>query len=98
MKVFIKNIIPVVIILSIVTSSILIPSEINARYEIKREVSERLGEPGEDPTISTEPFSGGESAEISVAPSDSSLPESKDVSLVVMHLKMLFNQLTIFIF
>ena len=98
MKVFIKNIIPVVIILSIVTSSILIPSDLNARYEIKKEESERLGEPGEDPRISTDPLSGGESAETSVASPNKSLPESKDVSLVVIHLKILFNQLTIFIF
>ncbi|MBD3424894.1 MAG: hypothetical protein GF417_10695 [Candidatus Latescibacteria bacterium] len=98
MKVLIKNIIPFVIILSIITSCMLIPSEINARYEIRREEAEQFGEPGDDPTLSTDPLSGGESAEISVSSSNDSLPESEDVPLMVIHLKIFFNQLTIFIF
>lgn len=98
MKGLINNIIPLVIILSIATSCIFIPSDLNARYEIRREESEQFGEPGDDPTISTDPLSGSEITEISATSSDSSLPESEDVSIASIYLKILFNQLTIFIF
>jgi len=89
-KGLINNIIPLVIILSIFTSCILIPSDLNARYEIKREESERLGEPGEDPHIATGPVSS-ENANVIVT-------SREDTNLCMVHLRIMFNQLIVFIF
>jgi len=92
-KNLINNIILVFIILSIITFSIILPSNLYARYEIYKEDSERFGEPGEDPRIVANPLSGNtESSEITVSSSNTySLEE--DVPYLVIHLNILLNQI-----
>lgn len=94
-----KEILSLFIILSILTASIItIPADISARRYIYMEESERLGEPGDDPTITTNPLSGGGNSDITVAASNENMLDKKEVSLLELHLKITFNQLIGLIF
>ncbi|MBD3424371.1 MAG: hypothetical protein GF417_08040 [Candidatus Latescibacteria bacterium] len=95
MKRIIKNILPVFIILSLIITGIVIPQNIQGRVWFTQE--ETFGEPGEDPVLSPEPLiteSGGENVNIA----EDDYKEIEEMSILKIHFKLLFNQLTGLIF
>ncbi|MBD3425135.1 MAG: hypothetical protein GF417_11930 [Candidatus Latescibacteria bacterium] len=94
MRDLMRSILPIIIIISIFSTSLIIPADCLARYEIRKE--ETFGDPGDDPTISIDPLS---SSEEETALTASSFESSNiEESLLKMNLKMLLNQLANILF
>ncbi|MFO7916206.1 MAG: hypothetical protein R6U43_11035 [Candidatus Krumholzibacteriales bacterium] len=95
MKRIIKNILPLFIILFLFTAGLIIPHHSYGRVEICKQ--ETFGGPGDDPNISTEPLKTDSSYETTTANKDN-YKEIEEISILKLHIKVLFNQLTGLIF
>jgi len=91
-----KNMVSIIVILNVLICCLIIPEVGNARVYIRKE--ESFGAPGEDPNISTIPLNTEENSEITVALSGEPELQRKNISLLKLHMKIIFNQLTDLLF
>lgn len=94
MRDLIRSLLPVIIIISIFSTSVIIPANCLARYEICKQ--ETFGDPGDDPTIAPNPLTSSEQESALTATNI----EKSDIesSLFKVNLIILYNQLTNLIF
>lgn len=89
MRDLIRSLLPVIIIISIFSTSLIIPGNCLARYEICKE--ETFGEPGNDPNIDINPLEDNYGNENRVT-SDSCCEEQKEISILLVFSKIFVNQ------
>jgi len=90
-----RSLLPIIIIISILATSVIIPADAYARYEIRQE--ETFGDPGDDPHLATNPLYNIENSE-DQATSYENAEKCKKVSIFSMYLKIVFNQLSGLVF
>jgi len=91
-----RSLLPIIIIISILATSVIIPADVYARYEIKKE--ETFGEPGNDPTLAPEPLTNNESLDITDATSDLYSPKKEEVSGLRIFTRLLIEQIAFLFF
>ena len=89
-----RSILPILIIITVFATSVIIPANCLARYEICKQ--ETFGDPGDDPTIAPNPLTSSEQESALTATNI----EKSDIesSLFKVNLLILYNQLTNLIF
>jgi hypothetical protein len=89
MRELIRSLLPVIIIISIFSASLIIPANCLARYEICKE--ETFGEPGNDPNININPLEDNYGNE-NIVTFDTCCEEQKEISALLLFSKTFINQ------
>jgi len=90
MRDLIRSLLPVIIIISIFSTSLIIPGNCLARYEICEE--ETFGEPGNDPNIDINPLKDNNYSNDNRVTSDLCCEEQKEISVLLVFSKTFINQ------
>jgi len=86
-----RPLLPVIIIISIFATSVIIPANCLARYEICKQ--ETFGDPVDDPHTSVEPLPGAENSETQ-ATSNEITDKINGASIFTIYMQIVFNQLS----